>query len=354
LIQDKRLFIPEHVIREFLRNREIKISELFTSIDSLLSSLPNLKEFEYPVLGEIESYKLLKETRDKIKDDVKKYKQYLNDLKIGITNWNWTDPLSLTYSEIFSENILIKNTEKEEELIKEYDERLLNGIPPGNKDSSKEDNALGDFLIWKCILSIGTDLNKNVIFITNDEKNDWMVKGNKQSISTKYELVDEFYRITNGNEFICMTFSMFLEKQGLDIHIEEFFNISQSKSNLSSLSKNTGSLDSLKECAILLKGINLSDESVYDETNYISSEDLNPPLNYFLNTWKDEFYNSPEWTTIHSKLYILHDLLSEIKNSNGIIEFQFYRQKQDTRTEQIKLQALVKAFFVAYEKNKFF
>ena len=75
LIAKNRLFIPDHVLREFANNRSNKIGNLFSDIDKLLSELPSIKSFEYPILAELDAYKKLNDSRKLIQDNIKKYKQ---------------------------------------------------------------------------------------------------------------------------------------------------------------------------------------------------------------------------------------------------------------------------------------
>ncbi len=164
LISENRLFIPEHVLKEFAENRSSKISDLFTSIDNFISNLPTIKTFKYPILGELESYKALKETRESILESVKKYKEHLMDLKVGVTNWNWSDPVTLMYSKTFPESSIVKIATGEEALISEYNDRLKFNMPPGNKDKTKPTNAIGDFVIWKTILELGKR-EKKILFL---------------------------------------------------------------------------------------------------------------------------------------------------------------------------------------------
>ena len=105
LISKNRLYIPEHAFREFAKNRSVRISNLFTHIDNHLSQIPSIKTFEYPILGELESYKKLKDSRDEILSKIKEYKESLTELKNGITEWNWSDPVTSMYQSIFNKKI---------------------------------------------------------------------------------------------------------------------------------------------------------------------------------------------------------------------------------------------------------
>lgn len=120
LIYEERIFIPKHVLREFAQNRSLKISELFTNIDNLISSVPVIKQFEYPILSELDVYKTIIEKRDQIIKELKDYNNNLMELREGITNWNWSDPVSTMYSKTFNEASIIDTSLCEDDLIKEY------------------------------------------------------------------------------------------------------------------------------------------------------------------------------------------------------------------------------------------
>ena len=74
---------------------------------------------------------------------------------------------------------------KLEEIYVEGEERYKNNIPPGFKDKDKEGNdyyyrgaryqrKFGDLIIWKQIIDKSlSDKIENIIFITDDEKEDW-------------------------------------------------------------------------------------------------------------------------------------------------------------------------------------
>ena len=143
LIEAERLYVPNHVIREFARRRSTSISELFTNIYQHLSTIQSVKELKYPILGGMEAYENFLATRNALKDILKQYKDRLNELKEGIASWNWSDPVSDMYSKYFRPEILIDtNEENEEALLKEYSERLEFNIPPGNKDKTKDDTCI--------------------------------------------------------------------------------------------------------------------------------------------------------------------------------------------------------------------
>jgi len=344
LIDENRLFIPEHVITEFAKNRSSKISELYTQIDNYLSQIPTVPNFEYPILGELESYKEVKAIRNKMLGNIKEYKEQLKELKSGITNWNWSDPVTSMYQKTFSEEIVINIEDNNDVLVEEFNSRIEDEIPPGNKDKSKNNNAIGDFIIWKTILELGKEENRDIIFISNDEKNDWLLKGNKKSISTKFELVDEYYRITEGNHFISMTFTNFLEKQGLEAETLSDFDRVLGPFIFHS---DSIALDSLKKIEDLLHDFLLEAEDTDDEELYIRSPFDEFCIRY-LENYRKEFIDKEESSTYFKYLNLFDEILNQILSLNGQIMHENYRMKRSTKIEQIQLRALAKKFILKH------
>lgn len=349
LIENERIYIPKQVLREFAKNRSLKISELFTNIDNLIASVPTIKPFEYPILSELNVYKTIKDKRELILKELKSYNEYLAELRNGITDWNWSDPVSNMYSSTFNEKSIIDTTSTEDELIKEYNERIKNEIPPGNKDKTKETNAIGDFLIWKCILELGKEKQKDIILVSNDEKNDWLLKGNKKSIYTKYELVNEFYNWTGGKNFISINFAKFLELQGVEVDLSMNLAIEdillESKSN----ELKTGTFDALEKSYLYIKDYLENEENEEYEDLYIDNN-INDAITHFMSSYQYEFFETPMWNNFSNYLFRFDKLLSKIKDLNNEITYQAYRQKRSTYTHQIEMKALCKEFVEIYKQ----
>lgn len=350
LVSEERIYIPNHVLREFAKNRSLKISDLFTNIDNLISSSPTIKPFEYPILSELDTYKAIKEKRDLILKELKCYNQYLSELKNGITDWNWSDPVSTMYSTTFNEKSIIDTASNEKDLLGEYHERIQNDIPPGNKDKLKDTNAIGDFLIWKSILKLGIEKQRDVIFVSNDEKNDWLLKGNKKSIHTKFELVNEFYSETKGKNFASINFIKFLELQGVEIELSKNYDSDNFASDdISEFDK--GSLHSLKKIYHYIFEYIDNYGDMDDEDIYITDK-INVHIANYLSIYQDEFYNTSKWKYYANSLIRFADILSNIKSLNDEIQYQSHRQKRSTYSQMIEMKALSKKFIELYEEFK--
>jgi len=82
--------------------------------------------------------------------------------------------------------------------------RYAQSIPPGYKDdkkknSSDDNNAYGDLIIWKQILNYAQTNKVGIVYVTHDQKEDWwnIVKG--KTIGPRIELRREFATEANQN-----------------------------------------------------------------------------------------------------------------------------------------------------------
>ncbi len=83
-------------------------------------------------------------------------------------------------------------------------------IPPGYKDSSKNDNECGDYLIWRQMIDYSKSSGKPIIFVSNDLKEDWIEDVAGIKIGPRPELIDEFFQETN-QWFYCYNLNHFVE-----------------------------------------------------------------------------------------------------------------------------------------------
>jgi len=214
LVEKDRLFLPEQAIREYARHRAAKIADAYGHIKQCLSEIPQKpKEIKIPMFENLAAYKSAVESSEKVVATIKEFKAQLHLLEQEVRNWNWNDPVSKLYGELFAPTHIISHGKNHEELSADLAHRVTHGIPPGFMDKSKDDGGIGDILIWHSILKLGKDRHQNVIFITNDGKADWMVKLGDEPLFPRFELVEEFHRETN-QFFNILRFDRFLLNMG--------------------------------------------------------------------------------------------------------------------------------------------
>jgi hypothetical protein len=148
-----------------------------------------------------------KEIDNKISDYRKQVKLLLSKIK----DWYWDDPVSSLYREIFSSDVVIDIDHNEQELISDLEYRQLHSIPPGFQDSAKEDRGIGDLLIWHTILELGRNRKQDIIFVSNDSKNDWWYQSEKQALYPRFELIDEYRQNSDEKTIRIINFSTFLQ-----------------------------------------------------------------------------------------------------------------------------------------------
>lgn len=217
LKDENKLLIPARVAREFAKNRGQKIAETYNKIiesqDRLNKAQITLEKF--PIFESNDYYIKLKEIELEISKLKDQYRDKLKELSENLKNWKWDDPVSKMYQDIFTSNTIIEVKQSEDELKKSLEFRFEHLIPPGYKktDQNKPGSGIGDLIIWQTTLEIGKDKNSDIIFVTNEEQNDWFYRHQGTAISPKYELLDEYRRFTNGKSINIINFSNFLLSQ---------------------------------------------------------------------------------------------------------------------------------------------
>lgn len=153
-------------------------------------------------------------------------------------------------SEVFSTCVLPTLTQEELENI--YTEGLslyLDEVPPGYKDADKDkkgilknpkggtikedsQNVFGDLVIWREILKYATANSVDVVFVSNDVKDDWICEICNEKHGPRIELLEEFYKKTGGHRILIYSFEQFVLKLN---EIESFISKSELKTAISSL-----------------------------------------------------------------------------------------------------------------------
>ncbi len=198
LVSKDRLFIPSQVAREFVKNRSTKLTELYSSLAKKRNNIQNIETKKYPILSNEPNYDKIINLEKEINLKIKEYRDLLGTLLDNLRQWNLNDPVSVVYREIFKSNV-IYDLEINSDIESEIRRRISINLPPGYKDQHKDDNFEGDILIWLTILDIAKLKNKDVIFVTGEEKSDWWHKSEGKAIYPRYELIDEFKRTCNNS-----------------------------------------------------------------------------------------------------------------------------------------------------------
>lgn len=256
------IWIPHHVYREYNKNKarifksltkkEDKLINLL--IKSLKSSKNNLQSLINTQLNVVDTTinELEKELNSKYDDLYNIIVNYEDKLKNEVTsvntnNNNLKNELEKFVDKLKKDNRISENIKFSEylEILNEGETRYKYLLPPGYKDNCKGakgdnteekyyNNKFGDLFIWKEILKLPNKLKndrelniENIIFITNDLKEDWWKIDNKRSgdkdpTLMRDELLLEFSELNPDTSIGFMKFSCFYEYAAKSFNLYEF------------------------------------------------------------------------------------------------------------------------------------
>ena len=230
--------IPKHVADEYHKNVINTAAEIFSVVETIRTKF-SFKGFE-DVLNEQmkdkqnlfpkdcrEKYKIqLKEWFKEIDVDLQKLEKHYKDSFV-------TQGIQIEIGELLKEEYLLPGLPEEEikKIEEEGEYRYREGIPPGYKDDGKDGNKYGDLIIWKEILKLSTVDNKNIVFISNDTKEDWLYKPKNKTWGPRIELIREFNKEIEKSYpdkmFLIYTLDTFLKHIDSDLSPEEIKIISE-------------------------------------------------------------------------------------------------------------------------------
>ena len=169
---------------------------------------------EYPLLEGIKAYSEMVKREGEISKALAEYRSKIGELLDIIAGWQWNDPVSKIYRDLFKGRSIVDPSFSREDLLIELKYRQDHRIPPGFKDASNEYSGVGDLLIWKTILHLGEQESKHLIFVSGDEKADWRYQSESQALYPRFELLDEYRRASHGKSLLIISFAQLLEELG--------------------------------------------------------------------------------------------------------------------------------------------
>ena len=211
-----RLWIPYQVGKEFMTNKDNVMSKSYNEYESLRKKISNLLDQAQNEIGQRKSNQLKckKELNEIIENTKTSINKKLNK-ESEEKNPNITDEIEEKILGLFNERIGNIFEEEEYKKVKEEGIRRFNEqIPPGYKDAGKEEN--GDYYIFYSMIKKSKEEKKDIIFITDDEKEDWFYHLDGKKYGGRYELLDEFYKET-GNLLLMYTADGFVKSYNKNI-----------------------------------------------------------------------------------------------------------------------------------------
>lgn len=230
---EDKFHVPAWVIHEYsdkIYSKQTK--EFLTELSNVKKYTGEIEKFSYFVKG-YAGASMLKGTAyegkvDCLKKDIDNIVDGLNKISKAI-NHSFNEHLSKVHIEIteeFEPHVLNTNIYTLLSKINDYSSRYDNRIPPGYKDSNKNENAIGDLLIWREILDYcAKNKTMKAVFITRDRKQDIVYEPNEQILGSerrcaapsekiriaKNSLVYEFKLATGSEDFYIVDFETFVK-----------------------------------------------------------------------------------------------------------------------------------------------
>ncbi|MFD5756185.1 PIN domain-containing protein [Streptomyces sp. NPDC127044] len=220
----ERLWTPHQVLVEFWRNRQSE--ELITYHDKkaataaevLKSSINRSRsaldewarnvhigdntDIVSPMYEKLDrAEKLYQEIEERLE------RQASKDRVPGIRNTH-TDPVITVLEQLLDQRVGAPySPQRHAQEVQRAKERADQQIPPGYKDfegGKKEDEeAAGDYLVWRQLMDAAQSDGKDVLFVTRDLKEDWWRKASAKAVRLpRVELVNELRDLTGLRLFM--------------------------------------------------------------------------------------------------------------------------------------------------------
>lgn len=199
------LFMPAQVQREFWRRRDPVIREVATT-----SSLTGLRDARKRALNEINAWRRRAMSTTEADDLYNEIDALFKKVLSRISSDDGGKGINLRAAlrspaddEIFVRLLAVYETRIGQPYAKEeFEAHILRGrerfekrIPPGYEDAWKQDQAeegVGDYLIWEQLIDYATRMKRNILFVTDDEKEDWWrLSADGEPIAPRVELIEE-------------------------------------------------------------------------------------------------------------------------------------------------------------------
>jgi len=212
-----RVWLPHRAAEEYLNNRLSVIDQQEQSYDSTIKSINSLKSDldnarQHPFVS--------KQTMGQVDSIFNALCEELLSNRQVHTQRISNDEIKDSISEIFKNRVGSPfDKEKLKKLIVDGEERYKQKIPPGFKDASKSSESevftekcrkYGDLIVWKQVLERSIEVDKSVVLVTDDKKEDWWERFKGKTVGPRPELVQEFNDNTK-NTFHMYQADRFLE-----------------------------------------------------------------------------------------------------------------------------------------------
>jgi hypothetical protein len=208
LKHDKKIIIPSWSIHEYNNHLQQQNDTVFFPLTKLNKSIKtNLTELDN-FANLITNYDLIKDSgfssRSELLSELEKSTKKIIEILNCLSKVKKTNSVSVREEiENFVDGIIMDSDiySIQKSINSESESRYQNRIPPGFKDKFKDNNNIGDLIIWNEILDYCNKENySNAIFLTLDNKPDWITYPTK-IIDNKADKIINHSKNVHSNYF---------------------------------------------------------------------------------------------------------------------------------------------------------
>jgi hypothetical protein len=225
---NERIWLPHQVALEYLQERLNVISHQSKPYEELQKMLDKASESFTKKIEEFskrhsfsshtntkELLKILEDAHNQIKDKLKNSSASYPNLLESDNFWN---EITQLFHEKVGEPYATEDASKH---FKKAEQRFKQNQPPGQSDKDKpEAERYGDVILWFQLIDHVKSEKKPLIFVTDDEKDDWWLKYKGKTIGPRPELIQEMLN-EGGVEFYLYTGDRFLEYAATFLDLED-------------------------------------------------------------------------------------------------------------------------------------
>jgi hypothetical protein len=217
-----RVWVPYQVAKEFYANRIEVIGEQRGQYEQLSAgvstALAKVTDGKFRKSGFLK----VQELEAILKPAVEQAIAFIDEQRKSHPDLIHDDPFLETLAEVIGGSVGREpSTEETQRDSTEAQARIERKQPPGYRDEKKAaPERYGDVFIWFELLRRGEDRKRPIVFITDDDKEDWwlVVKGRGQKLGPRPELREEM-RKRAGVEFYIYNPALLLERIGKEMAI---------------------------------------------------------------------------------------------------------------------------------------
>lgn len=208
-----RLWFPHQVVSEFFSNRMGVIAGQLRALERLsvrtteaLRQLLENKDVPRFLIDRAQFESLLKEAEGRLV-------AFLDAAKGSYPATPSSDSILARITAVFDGRTApAPDDTTRARMVEEGKRRFDKKLPPGFGDAEKPEN--GDYLVWAQCLEMVAFEKSDLLFVSDDKKDDWWLRVSGYTIGPRPELRKEFYACAPGNEFVLSTFDAFVSKIG--------------------------------------------------------------------------------------------------------------------------------------------